>query len=289
MAAPVLDRAAARRLTMGAEVLSARLLPQGRFNICWSLTGSDRSYLLKLNDREGEAHLRQVADAMTDAAARGVAVPRVLGVGTDPDLGPYLLQEWLPGRTFAEARHADAITADLWRALAEQIALLHNGSVADVPMTPAGRVRQIADLLDRLGRDELIPADLAGDARRYGAVLADRLGDHPIVSTHQDIHPDNILIQPGGQIVLLDFDHAIPAEDASDFVKIDRWCRPTGEDRRRLLDAYWGRRGQLADPLFEQRLAFHRLVIHLSYVLYWQDRDTAQIPGCVAALRAELE
>jgi hypothetical protein len=75
MASPVLDRAAARRLTRDAEVLSARLLPQGRFNICWSLTGSDRSYLLKLNNREGEAHLRQVAAAMTDAAARGSRCP----------------------------------------------------------------------------------------------------------------------------------------------------------------------------------------------------------------------
>jgi hypothetical protein len=88
MAAPMLDRATARRLTMDADVLSARLLPQGRFNTCWSLTGSDCSYLLKLNDREGEAHLRQVADAMTDAAARGVAVPRVLGAARTRTSGP---------------------------------------------------------------------------------------------------------------------------------------------------------------------------------------------------------
>ncbi|MEV6929648.1 phosphotransferase [Dactylosporangium sp. NPDC051485] len=275
---------------MDADVLDVQRLPQGRFNACWSVTGShDRSYLLKLNDREGETHLRRVADAMTDAAARGVAVPRVLRVGTDPDLGPYLLQEWLPGRTFAEARQADAISADLWPALAEQIALLHNDPAADVPMTPAGRVRQISDLLDRLGWDELIHADLAESARRRGTILADQLGDHPIVTTHQDIHPDNILIRPGGQIVLLDFDHATRAEDASDFVKIDRWCRPKDQDRRHLLNVYWRQREQPADPLFEQRLAFYRLVIHLSYVLYWQDRDAAQIPGCVAALRAELE
>ena len=46
-------------------------------------------------------------------------------VGTDPDLGPFLLQEWLDGRTFAEAREDDAIETDLWPRLGHQIALLH--------------------------------------------------------------------------------------------------------------------------------------------------------------------
>ncbi|MGC4857608.1 hypothetical protein ACLQ24_30645, partial [Micromonospora sp. DT4] len=50
----------------------------------------------------------------------------------------------------------------------------------------------------------MIPADLEEVARRRGTVLADMLGDHPMVNTHQDIHPDNILIRPGGQIALLD-------------------------------------------------------------------------------------
>lgn len=289
MTTPMLDRAAARRLASDAEVISVRRLPQGRFNTCWQLTGHDRSYLLKFNNREGEAHLQKTAEAMIGAAARGVEVPQVLRLGRDPNLGPFLLQEWLPGRTFTEARRTDAITANLWPALAEQIALLHNGSTIAVPATPASRVRHLSDLLHRLGRDQLIPADLEEVARRRGAVLADMLGDHPVVNTHQDIHPDNILIRPGGQIALLDFDHATIAEDVSDFVKIDRWCLPAGEDRRLLLDAYWRQRGQPADPMFEHRLAFYRLVIHLSYVLYWHNRDSTQIPGCVAALRNELE
>ncbi|GAA2266678.1 hypothetical protein GCM10010430_59630 [Kitasatospora cystarginea] len=120
-------------------------------------------------------------------------------------------------------------------------------------------------------------------------MLAERLCDHKMVNTHQDIHPDNILIRRGGQIALLDFDHATAAEDASDYVKIDCWCLTSPEDRRQLLNAYWQQRAQPADPMFEQRLAFHRLVIHLSYFLYWHGRDPTQIPGCVKALRHELE
>lgn len=46
---------------------------------------------------------------------------------------------------------------------------------------------------------------------------------------------------------------------------------------------------KVADPLFAQRLAFHRLVITLSYFLYWHGRDPTQLPGCTAALRTELE
>ncbi|MER7006276.1 hypothetical protein ABT297_24980 [Dactylosporangium sp. NPDC000555] len=43
----------------------------------------------------------------------------------------------------------------------------------------------------------MLAVDLAEDARRHGAVHVDLLGDHPIVITHQDIHPDSILIRPG--------------------------------------------------------------------------------------------
>ncbi|WP_344638227.1 hypothetical protein [Kitasatospora cystarginea] len=57
------------------------------------------------------------------------------------------------------------------------------------------------------------------------------------MNTHQDIRPDNIPIRPGGRIALFDSDHATAAEDASDFVKIDRWCLTSSEDRRQLLNA----------------------------------------------------
>ncbi|MDH2393342.1 aminoglycoside phosphotransferase family protein [Streptomyces sp. HNM0663] len=290
MTTATLDRTALRRLLPGAKTLSARPLPQGRFNTCWHLADSDRAYLLKLNDREGEAHLRQMAAAMSAARAGGVAVPQVLRVGADPDLGPFLLQEWLDGRTFAEARQDNAITADLWPRLGRQIALLHSIQPPRPLMaTPASRARQLADLLDGLRWHQLIPTALAEAARQRGLRLAETLGDHECVNTHQDIHPDNILIRPGGKIALLDFDHATTAEYASDFVKPDRWCLPSAHDRQQMLDAYWHQRGQVADPLLEQRLAFHRLVITLSYFLYWHGRDPTQLPGCTAALRTELE
>lgn len=290
MTTAVLDHTALSRLLPGAGTLSAKPLPQGRFNACWHLTGVDRSYLLKLNDREGETHLRRMAAAMSDAAASGVAVPQVLRVGTDPDLGPFLLQEWLDGRTFAEARQDDAIETDLWPRLGHQIALLHSTQLAPPrTATPASRARQLADLLDGLRRRRLIPTALAEATRRRGLPLAEQLGNQECVNTHQDIHPDNILLRPGGKVALLDFDHGTTAEAASDFVKLDRWCLPSAHDRQQLLDAYWQQRGAPADPLFEQRLAFHRLVITLSYFLYWHGRDPTQLPGCTAALRTELE
>ncbi|WP_413100198.1 aminoglycoside phosphotransferase family protein [Streptomyces sp. Inha503] len=290
MTTATLDRTALSRLLPGAETLSARPLPQGRFNACWHLADSDRAYLLKLNDREGEAHLRQMAAAMSDARAGGVAVPQVLRVGADPDLGPFLLQEWLDGRTFAEARQDNAITADLWPRLGRQIALLHSiQPPRPLVATPASRARHLSDLLDGLRRHRLIPTALAEAARQHGLPLAEILGDQECVNTHQDIHPDNILIRPGGKIALLDFDHATTAEYASDFVKPDRWCLPSAHDRQQMLDTYWQQRREVADPLFEQRLAFHRLVITLSYFLYWHGRDPTQLPGCTAALRTELE
>ncbi|MEU8265128.1 aminoglycoside phosphotransferase family protein [Micromonospora sp. NPDC048999] len=290
MTTAVLDHAAVRRLLPGTATFYARPLPQGRFNTCWHLASAGRSYLLKLNDREGEAHLRQMATAMSDAAAGGVAVPRVLHVGTDPGLGPFLLQEWLDGCTFAEAREDDAIETDLWPRLGHQIALLHScPPTPALTATPASRTRQLGDLVDTLRRHRLVSAALAEATHRRGLPLAQQLGDLECVNTHQDIHPDNILIRPGGQIALLDFDHATTAEYASEFVKLDRWCQPSVHNREQLLDAYWQQRGELVDPLFEQRLAFHRLVITLSYFLYWHGRDATQIPGCTAALRTELE
>ncbi|MBT2527447.1 aminoglycoside phosphotransferase family protein [Streptomyces sp. ISL-99] len=290
MTTAALDHTALGRLLPRAGTLSTRPLPQGRFNTCWHLADSGHAYLLKLNDREGEAHLHQMAAAMSAARAGGVAVPRVLRVGADPDLGPFLLQEWLDGRTFAEARQDDAIEADLWPRLGRQIALLHSiPPPRSLMATPASRTRQLADLLDCLRGHRLIPTALAEATRRRGLPVAEQLGDLECVNTHQDIHPDNILVRPGGKIALLDFDHATTAEYASDFVKLDRWCLPSAHDRQQLLDAYWQQRGEPADPLFEQRLAFHRLVITLSYFLYWHGRDPTQLPGCTAALRNELE
>ncbi|MFD9107049.1 phosphotransferase family protein [Streptomyces bottropensis] len=290
MTTTTLDPAAVNRLLPGLGTLRARALPQGRFNTCWHLTGAGHSYLLKLNDREGEAHLRQMAAAMSSAAAGGVAVPQVLSVGTDPSLGPFLLQEWLDGQTFAEARQGDAIETGVWPRLGRQIALLHSTRPAPPLMaTPASRSRQLSGLLDDLRRHQLIPPKLADVTRRQGLPLAEQLGDQECVNTHQDIHPDNILIRPGGKIALLDFDHTNTAEYASDFVKLDRWCLPSAHDREQMLHAYWQQRGEPADPLFEQRFAFHRLVITLSYFLYWHGRDPTQLPGCTTALRTDLE
>ncbi|HEX5568752.1 MAG TPA: phosphotransferase [Streptomyces sp.] len=286
--APALDRAATRRLLAHRGPVETRALPEGRFNICWHLNAAGRSYLLKLNSREGEPHLQRVADAMSQAAVRGVAVPHVLDVGTDPVLGPYLLQEWLEGETFTNARRRGRITPTVWTSLAQQIARLHTPPVPGTATVTARR-RRLAELLDELLRYELLPPGLASAARHRGDLLADQLGEHPLVPTHQDIHPDNILIQPDGTSALLDFDHAAEAEDASDFVKLDRWCLPSAAERRLLLHSYWRERGLAADPLFEQRLAFHRLLTLLSYFLYWHTHDAAQLPGCVTALHNELE
>ncbi|AVH55607.1 MULTISPECIES: pyridoxal-dependent decarboxylase [Streptomyces] len=129
--------------------------------------------------------------------------------------------------------------------------------------------------LDDLRRHRLIPTVLAEESRRRGLPLAEQLGTQDCVNTPQDIHPDNILIQPGGKIALLDFNHATPAEAASDFVKLDRWCLPSAP----TANTCWQQRGAPADPLFEQRLAFHRLVITLPYFLYWHGRDPTQPPG----------
>ncbi|WP_371792938.1 aminoglycoside phosphotransferase family protein [Streptomyces sp. NBC_01471] len=292
MTTAILDRTALGRILPGSGTLSARPLPQGRFNTCWHVADADsaHAYLLKINNREGEAHLQQMAAAMRSARAGGVAVPEVLRVGSDPGLGPFLLQEWLDGHTFAEARQDRAIEADLWPRLGHQIALLHSiRPPRSLMATPASRARQLSDLIDALIRHRLIPTALAEAALQCGLLLAEQLGNLQCVNTHQDIHPDNILIRPGGTIALLDFDHATTAEYASDFVKPDRWCLPSADDRQRMLDAYWQQRGEVVDPLFEQRLAFHRLVITLSYFLYWHGRDPTQLPGCTAALRTELE
>jgi hypothetical protein len=60
-------------------------------------------------------------------------------------------------------------------------------------------------------------------------------------------------------------------------------------DRQQLLYPYWQQRGEPADPLFEQHLAFHCLVITQSYFLYWHGRDPTQLPWCTTAQRTELE
>ncbi|MFD8262665.1 hypothetical protein ACFV19_27970 [Streptomyces griseoluteus] len=107
------------------------------------------------------------------------------------------------------------------------------------------------------------------------------------MNTHQDIHPD-ILIRSGGKIARLDLHHGDTAEYASDFVTLDRWYPLSAHERQQMLSPT-GNTAGVADPLREQRLAFHRLVITVSYYLYWHGRDPTQLLGCTAALRTELE
>lgn len=109
-----------------------------------------------------------MAAAMCSARTGGVSVPEDLRVGSDPDLGHFLLQEWLDGHTFAEARQDHAIEADLWPQLGHQIALLHSiRPPRSLMATPASRTRQLSDLLDALIRHRMISTAFAEAARRW--------------------------------------------------------------------------------------------------------------------------
>jgi aminoglycoside phosphotransferase (APT) family kinase protein len=288
------------RRVIGVPADSAPLrlsaLETGRFNWCWKVDSGEARYLLKLNNTLGIRHLRRLARATRAAATAGVAVPRVLNVGVDHDLGPFLVQQWIEGQTLTELLGdqpgSPGVDPAVWPRLGRQIGLLHQGrGPAPARTAVLGkdlRYRELRRLTARARRTGVLPAATATRVNSRALTLLDSMTDkHPVFS-HLDVHSDNVLITSGQQVVLLDFDHARRADPARDFVKIRMWCTPDDKSFQRVRDGYHASR-RPEDPSFPAALDFYRLLNHVSYCLYWSTRDPEQINEWIAAIDQELE
>lgn len=208
-----------------------RAVVQGIANDAW-LAGEWVIRIGKDPDYEEDSFTESVAVSVARAA--GVPTPELVVFDADRDLvgGVVTIYRRAVGRVLSRARRLDA--GPYFFELGRQLASLH--AVAACP-DPEGYLDEgwFADPLAGLGATE-VPAGLLEVATPW----AKRLADGPIpapVFAHQDLHPDNLLVDRLGLPVILDWGDAGWGEPACDFRFVPpRWLEDALAGYGRDLD-----------------------------------------------------
>lgn len=221
--------------------------PRGARGQVWRLTVGEKVFALKeiFADPPSEAALRCEVAFTRRAAAAGVLLP-----ASHPDRdGRHLLTApdgtWLRLYDWVDLRAVDPLAP---RALGELLARLHRCAPA-APTEPDGtppnpwyhRVPPPEDwppagpFADRLAERLATLPELCADV-----VPADPAD---LVLCHRDLHPENVLADPEGRLVVVDWDNLGPAVPARELagVLFDWFCDGPVLDRaamRAMYDAY---------------------------------------------------
>jgi homoserine kinase type II len=239
----VLDEPAAARIlsAYGLALEGLTALPEkGTVNSNFRVRAGGRDYFLRVN--EGKSVDDVIAEATIVAAVRaaGLATPEIIPTRAGAPYArhgerPVTLFPWLPGREATGAAEAPLVGAAL--------ATLHLAAARLDHALPHNHYT-LESLLQRLNR-------FAGDPRFSDvvALLAEELerarrdadGELPSGLIHQDLFPDNLLVDETGALVaVLDFEQATEGRFVYDLaVSINAFCWD-GERITGAMDALLG-------------------------------------------------
>lgn len=178
------------------------------------------------------------------AAAHGVRVPEVVGIGLDPaPLGrPFYVQRWIDGDDAEAAlpRMTSDERAAFAAAYGRAVARLHGilGDFFGEGVLPALRVpgwkewcRARLVALRRMNTDAGVLETSALDAAlaECAALVEEIDVDFAPALAHRDLYPRNLVVGPPAtasgppEVALLDFEHARFTDPAWDFAKLEFW------------------------------------------------------------------
>ena len=209
--------------------------------------------VVRVRTRDGDLFLKIRRGPVLEAglmvprllAARGVPhliapIPTVTGAPFDAGAVAFILFPWVEGRSGGEL----GMSGPQWRELGATVRAIHDLSVGefdpilateDFELTRTGLIRRLRDRIeaeekvagDPIGRElagcwrsHRVEIDrLVATAERLAPVARDR--DRPTVICHADLHAWNVMVEPGGEIVIVDWDSAMLAPREHDLMFVD--------------------------------------------------------------------
>ena len=246
-------RAIVMKHSLAVDTPPASLPTNGVVHALWSL-GSQYVLRVPKNETMCIGDLRAEVAAIPVALASGVRTPALIAFSEERDIieVPYTIVERVNGVDLSTFAPTDPALGELYRQLGHQLAMLHS---APLP-APHPSFRNIERSDTEALLVDTLAAGLLGDraVAWFGSLLNDLA--HPDAETcfvHNDMKPDNLMVNELGKLVVIDWGDAGFTDPATDF------CTLPLAAAAQTLDGYREAGGATGDDGLEQR--FVRLAI----------------------------
>jgi aminoglycoside phosphotransferase (APT) family kinase protein len=218
---------------LSARIRSLAPGPKSYSNRLWLADSDEGTLLVRVPGRDADPeHLRATVEASRLATEAGIPAPRFCAFAAHTTIGlPLVVQEYRRGEQASEALRRGGIALGVLAGrLGDWIGRLHAirrdtfGPVVDSKdgsSTWAEHVRQeVTAALADLHADQL-PQSRRRIESEFDSALADLAPPGPASLIHGDLYFDNVLVDQGAAVALLDFEHARFADRFAEFGKLD--------------------------------------------------------------------
>jgi Ser/Thr protein kinase RdoA (MazF antagonist) len=204
---------------LGAGTWTLTPVARGALGQIWKLSGNGTSWAVKELLFERDEPDVRAESALRDAAEkRGISAPRLLPDRTGAHVVRLPEGSWAKLYDWVDGTPVDPSDPETLRWCGRALALLHQAGegTSETPDAWYEKCHQADDWAELHARAERTGVPWAGELGRFIATTAAELAQYvspsapgDVVTSHLDMRPQNVLIGPGGP-VLLDWDNTGP-------------------------------------------------------------------------------
>lgn len=223
----------------------------GMVNDVWLL--GEEHVLRIIEDPESDAEPAREAAAVGLAREAGVRTPALVASGIASNGRPYTIYERANGSLLGHQQRAPESFPLVYKELGRECARLHRIEVPE-SVKPLLRPSEPDDALEQLQltaeRGRLTAEEVADIERWVLATQSLSIGEHPLVLTHNDAHPWNVMIDPstGELSALLDWGDACYGDPGLEF------CDMPLSVTQMLIKAYKDEGGEVNLPMIARAM-----------------------------------